>query len=125
MKSLLWIIAAIAAAVGVVAAAMRTSAGYVQIVLPPHRIEVSLVLAMVVLAAAFVLVYLSVRLIAAMLDMPQQVREYREARRQRRAHEAIAEALHEFFSGRYARAEKAAKTAMDLGAQPGLPAMLG
>jgi len=124
MKSLLWIIAAIAVAVGVVAAAMRSSAGYVQIVLPPYRIELSLVLAFVVLAAAFALAYLSLRVIAAMVSMPQQVREYREARRQRKAHEAITGALHEFFSGRYARAEKAAKSAMELGEQPGLAAML-
>jgi HemY protein len=59
-----------------------------------------------------------------MVGMPRQVKAYRDARRRRKAHEAITEALHEFFSGRYARAEKAAKTAMDLGEQPGLPAML-
>jgi len=124
MKSLLWIIAAVALAVGVVAAAMRSSAGYLQIVLPPYRIELSLVLALVVLAAAFALAHLSARMVAAMVSMPQQVREYREARQRRKAHEALTEALHEFFSGRYARAEKAAKGAMELGEQPGLAAML-
>ncbi len=124
MKSLLWIIAVIAVAVGAVAAALRTSAGYVQVVLPPHRIELSLVLAMIVLPGAFALAYLAVRMVAAMVDMPRQVRVYREARRQQKAHEAITLALHEFFSGRYARAEKAAKAAMSLGGQPGLAAML-
>ncbi|MEQ1772506.1 MAG: heme biosynthesis HemY N-terminal domain-containing protein [Burkholderiales bacterium] len=124
MKFLLWTIAAIAIAVGLVAAAVRSSAGYLQIVWPPHRIELSLVMAIVLLAAAFALAYVSVRLIAAMVSMPQQVREYREARRSRKAHEAITEALHEFFSGRFARAEKAAKNAMALGEQPGLSAML-
>lgn len=124
MKSLLWIIATIALAVGVVAAALRTSAGYVQIVLPPHRIELSLVLVIVLLATAFALAYLTVRMVAAMVAMPRQVREYREARRARKAHEAINEALHEFFSGRFARAEKAAQAAIDLGESPGLPAML-
>jgi HemY protein len=124
MKSLLWIIAAIALAVGVVAAAMRTGAGYVQIVLPPHRIELSLVLALVILTAAFALAYVTMRMVSAMVGMPRQVKAYRDARRRRKAHEAITEALHEFFSGRYARAEKAAKTAMTLGEQPGLSAML-
>ncbi len=124
MKSLLWIIAAIALAVGVVLVAMRTGSSYVQIVLPPYRMELSLVLALAALAAAFVLIYVSVRLIAAMVGMPGQVREYRETRRQRKAHEAMTEALHEFFSGRYARAEKAATSAMELGEQPGLAAML-
>jgi HemY protein len=124
MKFLLWTIAAIAVAVGLVAAAVRSSAGYLQIVWPPYRIELSLVMAVVLLAAAFALAYVSVRLVAAMVGMPQQVREYREARRGRKAHEAITEALHEFFSGRFSRAEKAAKSAMELGEQPGLSAML-
>jgi HemY protein len=78
----------------------------------------------VLLAAAFALAYVSARLIAAMVAMPRQVHEYREARRRRKAHEAITGAVHEFFSGRYARAEKAAKAAMELDEQPGLAAML-
>lgn len=124
MRFLLWTIAAIAIAVGLVAAAVHSSAGYLQIVWPPYRIELSLVMAIVVLAGAFTLTYVSVRLIAAMVGMPQQVRDYREARRRRRAHEAITGALHDYFSGRFARAEKAAKSAMELGEQPGLSAML-
>jgi HemY protein len=124
MRFLLWAIAAIAIAVGLVAAAVHTSAGYLQIVWPPYRIELSLVMAVVVLAGGFAAAYVSVRLIAAMVGMPQQVRDYREARRRRRAHEALTGALHEYFSGRFARAEKAAKSAMEFGEQPGLSAML-
>ncbi len=124
MKFLLWTIAAIALAVGLVTAAIRSSAGYLQVVWPPYRVELSLVMALVLLAAAFVLAYVSVRLIAAMVGMPRQVREYREARRQRTAQTALNEALHEFFSGRYARAEKAAVAAMEPGEQPALAAML-
>ncbi len=124
MKTLLWVIAAIAVAVGLVAAAVRSSAGYVQIVLPPYRIELSLVLMIVLLIAVFALAHVATRLISAMVAMPREVREYREARRLRQAHTALTDALHEFFSGRYARAEKAAATAIDLGEQPGLAAML-
>ena len=124
MKFLLWLIALIALAVGLVAAAVHSSAGYLQIVWPPYRVELSLVMAIVLLAAAFALAYVSARLIAAMVGMPQQVREYRERLRSGKAHNAITEALHEFFSGRFARAEKAAQSAMALGEQPGLSAML-
>lgn len=124
MKSLLWIIAVVALAAGVVLAAMRSGASYVQIVLPPHRVELSLVFAVLLLVAAFALAYVSLRVIAAMVAMPRQVREYREARRARKAHETLAEALHAYFSGRYARAERAAQSAMELGEQPGLAAML-
>ncbi|HTE16727.1 MAG TPA: heme biosynthesis HemY N-terminal domain-containing protein [Burkholderiales bacterium] len=124
MRALLRIMAVIAVAVGLVALAARSSAGYVQIVWPPHRIELSLVLVIVLLVTAFALMYLGLRLVSAMVAMPQKVREYRQARRKRKAHEALTGALHEFFSGRFARAEKAATSAMELGEQPGLAAML-
>ena len=124
MRSLLWILTALALAVGLVALGVRASAGYVQIVLPPHRVELSLVLVAAILLAAFVLLYLSLRLIAAMVAMPRNVRGYRQARRQRKGHDALTGALHDFFSGRYARAEKAATSAMEMGEQPGLAAML-
>ncbi len=115
---------AIAVAAGLALAVTRLNAGYVQIVLPPHRIELSLVLVITATLAAFALLYLGVRLVAAMVDMPRQVREYRQARRNRKAHDALTGALHDFFSGRYARAEKAATSSMELGEQPGLAAML-
>lgn len=124
MKSLLWVLTALALIVGLVVLAVRASAGYVQIVLPPHRIELSLVLVAAALLAAFALGYLCLRLILAMVGMPRQVREYRQARRQRKGHEALTGALHDYFSGRFARAEKAAASAIDLGEQPGLAAML-
>ncbi len=124
MKALLWIIAAIAVAVGLVAAAVRSSAGYVQVVLPPYRVELSLVLALLLLAAVFAAAYLGARLVSAMIGMPRQVREYRDARRSRKASDALNDALLAFFSGRYARAEKAAADALQLGEQPGLAAIL-
>ena len=124
MKTLLWVIAAIAVAVGLVATAIRSSAGYVQIVLPPYRVELSLVLVLVLLVAVFTAVYLGMRLVSAMVAMPRQVREYREARRQGKARDALIEALRAYFSGRYARAEKAAATAIELGEQPQLAAAL-
>ncbi len=117
-------LAAVAVAVGLATAAMRLNAGYVQIVLPPHRIELSLVLVIATLLAVFALLYLGVRLAAAMVAMPRQVRQYRQARRSRKAQDALTGALHDFFSGRYVRAEKAAANAMALGEQPGLAAML-
>jgi HemY protein len=124
MKSLLWIIVLIAAAVGLVAAALHSSAGYVQIVWPPYRVELSMVLALVVLIGAIVAVHLLMRLVSAMVGIPEWVREYRAGRRSRKAQTVLAEALREFFSGRYARAEKAASGAIKLGAQPGVAAVL-
>ena len=124
MKALLWVIAAIAVAVGLAAVAVRSGASYVQIVLPPYRVELSLVLVIALLLTVFALAYLSVNLAGAMLAMPRQVREYRAARRSRKARQALSESMLAFFSGRYARAEKAATNAMKLGEQPGLAVML-
>ena len=124
MKALFWILSVIALAVGLAALAMRSSTGYVQIVWPPHRIELSLLLVAVILLAGFALGYLGLRLISAMVAVPRQVREYRLTRKKRKGHEALTGALHEYFSGRYARAEKAASSAFELGEQPGLAAML-
>jgi len=124
MKTLLWIIVLIATAVGVVAAALHSSTGYVQLVWPPYRVELSMVLVLALLVCAFIAAHLLMRLVSAMVGMPEQVREYRAARRREKAHDALAEALHEFFSGRYARAEKAAAGAIELGAKPGVAAVL-
>ncbi len=124
VKTLLWIIAALVAAVGLVTAAARSSAGYVQIVLPPYRIELSLVLVIVLLIAAFAVAYLGVRLVSAMVAMPRQVAAYRTSRRQQKAQASLYEALVAFFSGRYARAETAAAAAIDLSGQPHLAATL-
>jgi HemY protein len=124
VRTLLWILLLCALAVGMVALAVRSSAGYVQIVWPPYRVELSLILVLALLAAAFAAAYLVARTVAAMLDMPAQVRTWRELRQQKKAHAALTEALHDYFSGRYARAEKAAANAIELGEQPGLAAML-
>lgn len=124
MKALFWILSVVALAVGLAALAMRSSTGYVQIVWPPHRIELSLVLVAVTLIAGFVLTYLALRLVFAMVAMPRRVREYRQARRTRKGHESLNDALHEYFSGRFARAEKSATSALELGEQPGFAAMI-
>jgi HemY protein len=122
MRALFWILSA--AAIIVALLALRSSAGYVQIVWPPHRVELSLPLTFALLLGGFVLAYFALRLIGTMLAMPRRVREYRRSRRLRKGNEALIEAVHEFFSGRFARAEKAAKSAIELKVQPGLSAVL-
>ena len=124
MKALFWVLSGILVTVGAVVLALRSDEGYVQIVWPPHRVEVSLLLAAAALLIAFALFYLGLRLVFAMVAMPRNVREYRQARRKRKGLEALTEALQHYFSGRFARAEQSATTAMDMSEQPGLAAML-
>jgi HemY protein len=122
MRAIFWILAL--AAIIVAWFALRAAAGYVQIVWPPHRMELSLPLAFALLLGGFVLAYFTVRMVSAMMAMPRRVREFRASRKTRKGHEALTGALHDYFAGRFARAEKAAKSAIEMKVEPGLSAML-
>jgi HemY protein len=96
----------------------------VLLVIPPWRIEFSLNVLLVALAVAFAAGYAVVRATSATMRLPRQVREYRLARRRERARTSLLEALHEYFAGRFGRAEKAAASAMESGEQTQLAAVL-
>jgi HemY protein len=119
----LWIIALFALAAGLVAAA-RYNAGYVLLVLPPYRAELSLNLLLLMLAAAFAVGYALIRVVSGMLRLPAQVRQYRANRRRQTAQAMLLDALQEYFSGRYAKAEKAAAGLIEMEEHAGLCAIL-
>jgi HemY protein len=123
VKTLAWIIALFAAAVGVTLLA-RYNTGYLLLVLPPWRIEFSLNFLLVALAAAFALGYAVVRTVSATMRLPRRVRDYRVARRRDRARGTLLTALREYFAGRFGRAEKAAAAAIDSGEQRQIAAIL-
>jgi HemY protein len=113
MKALFWVITLFALAVGLVVAA-RYNQGFVLVVLPPYRVEVSLNLLFVLLAAAFVVIYTFVRLVTTAVQTPARVRQYRLARRRESAQTALIAALEAYFEGRYAKAEQAASRSIEL-----------
>src|SRR5687768_6403011 len=123
MKTLFWIIAIFALAVGLVVAA-RYNDGYVLVVLPPYRVEIALNLLLVLLAAAFVFLYSLVRLVTGAVQMPSRVRQYRVARRRERAQSSLLAALEAHFEGRYAKAEQAAMRSIELGENTRLSAIV-
>jgi HemY protein len=123
MKTAIWIVGIAAAAVALTLAA-RYNSGYALFVLPSYRIELSLNLLIVLAVAAFAIGYAVVRAVLAALVLPRRVREYRLARRREKARSALLEALHEYFAGRYGRAEKAAAVSLEAGEQPVLSAVL-
>ncbi|TAJ79916.1 MAG: heme biosynthesis protein HemY [Gallionellaceae bacterium] len=118
MKFLVWLLALFAAAVAVTLAAHNP--GYVQLVYPPYRIEMSLTLFVLSLLALFVLGYMAVRLILAAVHLPAYVRAFRAERSRGKGRAAMMEALTAFFEGRYAVAERAAVRSMELGEKSGL-----
>ena len=123
MKTAIWIVGIAALAVALTLAA-RYNSGYALLVLPSYRIELSLNLLLVLAAVAFAIGYLVVRAVLAALVLPRRVREYRLARRKEKARSALLEALHEYFAGRYGRAEKAAAVSLEAGEQPVLSSVL-
>ncbi len=123
MKALVWLIAIFAVAVGLTLLA-RYNTGYVQLVIPPWRVEFSLNLLLLGLVLAFAVSYAAVRAVLATVRLPRRVREYRLARRREKARATLLEALQEYFAGRYARAEQAASASIRLGEHTRLSAVL-
>lgn len=113
MKYLLWLLILFAAAVALTLAAQNSA--YVLLVYPPYRIELSLTLFIVLLLLAFVFGHVLLRLIHATAQLPAYVRKFRLDRAQAKARKLLDEALHAFFEGNYAAAEKASVRAMEKG----------
>ncbi len=122
MKFLIWLLVLFAAAVAITVASHN--AGYVLLVYPPYRVEMSLTMFVFGSVAAFVVGYLLVRLVLAAVNLPQYVRAFRAERSQGKGRTAMLEALTAFFEGRYAAAEKAAVRAMELGESSGLNSII-
>jgi HemY protein len=123
MRSLFWLFAVFAAAVAL-ALAGRVSDGYVLVVYPPWRVEISLLLFILAVAAAFAVAYAVARLIGHTFALPGQVQAFRERRRRERAQSALAAALLCYYEGRFARAEKEAALAWEAGTARGLAALI-
>lgn len=122
MRQLFWfiIIAALAAAAAMF---LRHDAGYVVVVTPPYRIEVSLTLAVAAIVLAFLVVYWLLRLVSQTLRMPAQVSVLRRRWRQNRGREALRGATQMLLEGRYDKSQKLARRAYDLDETPALAAL--
>jgi HemY protein len=123
MRWVFWILGLFACAVAF-ALALRFNTGYALLVWPPYRVELSLNLVLLLLAAGFAVVYMLLRFTFGAIGLPAKVREFRERRRRENARTMMLVALQAFLEGRYGRAEKAAANAMESGETPALGAVL-
>lgn len=123
MRWLLWVLLILAMAIGVSLLASNNE-GYVLIVRPPYRLELSLNLLLVLIALVFVSLHLGLRLINYTRRLPASVRAYKEAQRLKDGHAALLQALHATVEGRYDTAEKSAARALELGEDAGLSALI-
>ncbi len=123
MRGLVWFLVVAALAVGLALLA-RMNEGYVLVVAPPWRIEVSLALALILLVAAFALAYSALRLVMHTLRLPSYVAAFRRRQRSTRAHVALRAAWQAYLEGRYGRAHKMAARAYELDESPGIAALI-
>jgi len=119
MRALLWIVGLFALAVALTVAA-RYSPGYVLLVLPSHRVEVSLNFAVVLGLLGFVVAYALVRALSLTLTMPIRAALFRRDQQRMRARRAFQEALRAYLEGRFGRAERAARQALQQNEAVGL-----
>lgn len=123
MKGLLWVLSLFALAAGVALAA-HFNDGYLLLVLPPYRAELSLNLAMLLVLGGFVTLYALLRGVALTVSLPRRVREFRERRRREKMTESFYDVARLLFEGRYSQAMKKAGEAHAAGQSPGLAALL-
>ncbi|HEX4329513.1 MAG TPA: heme biosynthesis HemY N-terminal domain-containing protein [Burkholderiales bacterium] len=122
MRGLFWILVCFAVAVGLSLVAHND--GYVLVFLPPKRIEFSLTLFVLLGAVLFAVVYFAVRAAAYTLSLPEMVRDFRLSRASEKARRSLYDAMSSTYEGRYARAEKSARTAFEAGEEPVLAALV-
>lgn len=123
MKLLIWVLFIFACAVAL-SLVFGSNNGYVLVVQPPYRIELSLNLLVIFLAIAFASLHGTLRLVQYTLHLPESVRKFKRSQRQKEAHEAMLSGLHALAEGRYGKAETAAARALELGEDAGLSALV-
>ncbi|HUN93667.1 MAG TPA: heme biosynthesis HemY N-terminal domain-containing protein [Burkholderiaceae bacterium] len=116
----------VVAALAVVAALIaQVNEGRVVFFLPPWRIDVSFNLFIVLAGVLAYAIYLGGRLLQKFADFPGRVRAYRQRREESGAQRALRDSLRALFEGRFARAERSARVALEVPGMAGLAAMLG
>ena len=98
MRAALWLLALFALAVAFTLAA-RLDQGYVIIVYPPWRMELSFMLALLLLAGLVALTYTALHLAGIALNLPDDVRAWREKKRKSKADQALLDALRAYLDG--------------------------
>ena len=111
IRWVLWLFGLAAVAVGI-ALAGRHGTGYVVMVVPPWRIELSVMLFAILAIAGFALTYWLIRLAVATYGLPRHIKKMRAERDRARSRDAVFLSLELLFSGRFRDAEEKARIGM-------------
>lgn len=110
MRLMFWLIL-VTSLVVAFALVLRADHGYVLIVFPPWRVEMSLALVVALMLASYVLFYVAARLLRTALRLPRDIRAWREQRRQRLAEGELQRAIGALLAGEASHALKLARQA--------------
>lgn len=116
MRASFWVLALFALAVAITLIA-RLDQGYVVVVFPPWRLELSFLMTVVVLVGGFVLVSFLLHLARTALRLPEDLRAWRRHRHQAAADQALLDAFRAHYAGDEKKLRKALKKARDCQAQ--------
>lgn len=123
MRGVFWFLGLFFLAVAVALLA-RYNDGFVLLVLPPWRVEMSLNLFILLLLGGFVLAYLLLRGLLLTLGLPERARAYRAQRQREQAARGLEEAVRLLFEGRYGHALRRAEAVWQAGHAPGTAALI-
>jgi HemY protein len=113
IRWVLWLFAMAAVAV-LLALAGRYGSGYAVFVVPPWRIEVSMVMFCLLTLVTIGIFYMTIRLSIRAYQLPRQLRANKFARDKERVVADLHSSLKALFSGRFDDAEKLARHAMSV-----------
>ncbi len=111
MRAAFWLLALFAIAVTAALFAGNNQA-VVTIFWPPHRVDVSFNLMVLLLVGLFMLLYVALRALSAVFSLPLEARRWRAQQKERAMYGALMDALAHQLAGRYIRATKSARTAL-------------
>ena len=113
MRVALWLTALFAVAVASALFA-GDNHGTVTLFFPPHRVDLSLNLFLLLLAGSFLTLHLAMRALSALTNIPREARHWRLLQKERGMHMALMESLSHLMAGRFVRARKAAELVISL-----------
>jgi HemY protein len=111
MRSALWLLALFGIAVAVALVAGNNQA-VVTLFWPPHRVDISFNLLVLLLAGLFTLLYVALRAASAVFSLPAEARRWRAQQKERAMYAAFMDALSHLMAGRFIRAAKLAQNAI-------------
>jgi HemY protein len=111
IRNTLWVLGLAALAVAL-ALAGRYGSGYVVFVVPPYRIELSVMLFFLLTLIAFIATYALLRLTKSALRLPRALKAKKHERARAKSRTALYGSMKALFSGQFREAERQARVAM-------------